>query len=244
MKNENFSQILEISSIFQNFLTLFLKISRHFVISWQFLRNSGKFSSNFRRKIADFIEKREWKMKFHFHSGKNLDGFLLKFWNLSGAKECKSCRSRKSWKNEYLVAIVAVDTAENEPLKVWGRFHSSFIRLLSNYRGSEIIKDQYRVSQRSVWRHRSTRSRRAEPKLVANWGILGECGISPELRQSRRPPTAALRLPYGCPTAALRLRYGCPTDSLRIPYGFSKFCEILVKFRRNFVEKMQSLNEI
>ena len=33
-------------------------------------------------------------------------------------------------KNEYLVAIVAVDTAENEPLKVWGWFHSFFIRLL------------------------------------------------------------------------------------------------------------------
>ena len=26
----------------------------------------------------------------------------------------------KTWKNEYLVAIVAVDPAENEPLKVWG----------------------------------------------------------------------------------------------------------------------------
>ena len=45
--------------------------------------------------------------------------FLLKFWDLSGAKVWKSCRSRKSWKNEYLVAIVAVDTAENGPPKVW-----------------------------------------------------------------------------------------------------------------------------
>ena len=31
---------------------------------------------------------------------------------------------------EYLVAIVAVDTAENEPLKIWGWFHLFFIRLL------------------------------------------------------------------------------------------------------------------
>ena len=37
----------------------------------------------------------------------------------------------KMLQNEPLVAIVAVDTAENEPLKVWGRFHSFFIRLLS-----------------------------------------------------------------------------------------------------------------
>ena len=58
-------------------------------------------------------------MKFHFHSGKNLDVFLLKFGDLSGAKECKSCGSRKTLQKEYLVAIVAVDTAENEPLKVW-----------------------------------------------------------------------------------------------------------------------------
>jgi hypothetical protein len=132
MKNENFSQIPDISSIFQIFLALFLKISRQFVISWTFLWNSGKISSTskFRRKIANFIEKREWKMKFHFHSGKNLDDFLLKFRDLSGAKVWKSCRSRKMQQNEPLVAIVAVDKAENEPLKVWGWFHSFFIRLL------------------------------------------------------------------------------------------------------------------
>ena len=37
----------------------------------------------------------------------------------------------KMQQKEYLVAIVAVDTAENEPLKVWGKSHSLFIRLLS-----------------------------------------------------------------------------------------------------------------
>jgi hypothetical protein len=35
--------------------------------------------------------------------------------------------------NEYLVAIVAVHTAENEPLKVWGWFHSFFNPLLNTY---------------------------------------------------------------------------------------------------------------
>ena len=129
MNEWNFAQIPEILA-FSEFFSHFVKISRQFVISWPFLWNSGKISSNFRRKIAKFIEKREWKMEFHFHSGKKLDGFSLKFWDLGGAKVWESCRSRKTWKNEYLVAIVAVDTAENEPLKVWGRFHSSFIRLL------------------------------------------------------------------------------------------------------------------
>ena len=48
---------------------------------------------------------------------------------LSGAKACKSCRSRQELSNEYLLAKFDVDTgiarstaaaaAENEPLKVF-----------------------------------------------------------------------------------------------------------------------------
>ena len=37
---------------------------------------------------------------------------------LSGAKACKSCRSRQELSNEYLLAQFGVGTAENEPLKV------------------------------------------------------------------------------------------------------------------------------
>ena len=32
--------------------------------------------------------------------------------------------------NEYLLGEFGVDTAENEPLEVWGKFNSIFIRLL------------------------------------------------------------------------------------------------------------------
>ena len=46
--------------------------------------------------------------------------FLLKFCGMSGAKEYGSCRSRKILQNEASLAIVAVHTAENEPLKIWG----------------------------------------------------------------------------------------------------------------------------
>ena len=38
--------------------------------------------------------------------------------DLSGAKVCKSCRSRQELSNEYLLAKIGVDTAENEPLQV------------------------------------------------------------------------------------------------------------------------------
>ena len=32
------------------------------------------------------------------------------------------CRSRRELSNEYLLAKIGVDTAENEPLEVWGKF--------------------------------------------------------------------------------------------------------------------------
>ena len=59
---------------------------------------------------------RKMKNEFLFIFTKIVTIFLLKNWILSGAKVCKSCRSRKMLKNEYLVAKIGVDTAENEPL--------------------------------------------------------------------------------------------------------------------------------
>ena len=79
--------------------------------------------AKFERNLAKFCEN---SVKICRNFGK----FLLKFWVQSGAKGWKSCRSRKIWKNAPTLAIVAVDTAENEPLKFWGWFHSCFIRLL------------------------------------------------------------------------------------------------------------------
>ena len=50
---------------------------------------------------------------------KSFDERLLKFCEWSGAKEYQSDRSRQELSNEYLVAKIGFDTAENEPLKVW-----------------------------------------------------------------------------------------------------------------------------
>ena len=46
------------------------------------------------------------------------------------------CRSRRELSNEYLLAKIGVDTAENEPLKVWGKFNLLFIRLLGHERAA------------------------------------------------------------------------------------------------------------
>ena len=37
-------------------------------------------------------------------NAKKFDDFFLKYWGLSGAKACKSCRSRQELSNEYLFA--------------------------------------------------------------------------------------------------------------------------------------------
>jgi|OM-RGC.v1.035915644 hypothetical protein len=48
---------------------------------------------------------------------KKFDENFLKYC-LSGAKACKSCRSRQELSNAYFVAKFGVDTEENEPYKV------------------------------------------------------------------------------------------------------------------------------
>ena len=96
---------LEYSAIFGEILKKFHQTRCKF--EWNVLKNSD----------LQFAQKCEQKCEEKF------DEFLLKFCDLSGAKDCKSCRSRKMLKNEYLVAKIGFDTAENEPSKVW-RFGS------------------------------------------------------------------------------------------------------------------------
>ena len=42
----------------------------------------------------------------------------IKYCGLSGAKACKSCRSRQELSNAYFVAKIGFDTAENEPSEI------------------------------------------------------------------------------------------------------------------------------
>ena len=43
------------------------------------------------------------------------------FWKFSSREDCEICRSRQELSNEYLIAKIGVDTAENGPSKVWDR---------------------------------------------------------------------------------------------------------------------------
>ena len=126
----NFQNILQCSACFWQFT----QKSRHnSSCSDNFCEIPAKFHRNFTKKLPKFIDQNRNEMKFHFIPRKKFDAFFLKFWDLSGAKECKSCRSRKMLQNEPLVAIVAVDTAENEPLKVWAVSFHYFNPILDSF---------------------------------------------------------------------------------------------------------------
>ena len=58
-------------------------------------------------------------------NAKKFDENLLNFWMLSGAKACKSCRSRQELSNECLLAKFGFDTAENGPFKVYQKIGNS-----------------------------------------------------------------------------------------------------------------------
>ena len=49
-----------------------------------------------------------------------MSGFFAKFWRFRSREEYGICRSRQALSNAYLDAKIGVDTAENEPSKVWG----------------------------------------------------------------------------------------------------------------------------
>ena len=57
-----------------------------------------EFSANFCQEIENFA--------------KNCD--------LSSREECGNGRSRQALSNEYLIAAIGLDTADNGPIKVWG----------------------------------------------------------------------------------------------------------------------------
>ena len=127
--------------ILGNFLICFRKFDWKSDTRHSFLKFVAKSGQNFIKKSqknARFDADNEKSRKFISHSRKNVDDFWLNFWDLSGAKVCKSWSSKNMLKNEYMVEKIGVDTAENEP---------------PQNRGKMLIISIISVSLRSV-RHR------------------------------------------------------------------------------------------
>ena len=103
------------TSIFQKFFV------KNFRIVWQTFAKFRYFWILFNCFFLRFWWKLFELTKYCRGLPKNANKFkenLRKYWGLSGAKACKSCRSRHELSNAYLLARFGVDTAENESLKV------------------------------------------------------------------------------------------------------------------------------
>ena len=88
----------------------------------------------------------------NFENAVKIDEHLLKYWGLSGAKACKSCRSRQEFSNEYFLAKFGFDTADNEPDETPpGDLIFTYIPRPMKTRASRwiVIRDS---RERAVWR--------------------------------------------------------------------------------------------
>ena len=96
-------------------------MSRTFKISLEIRRNSEKFSAESVQNLMINIENSRFLQDFDKNQ-KKFDEFFQKISVSIGSKTWKSCRSRKMLKNEYSVAKIGFDTAENERSKVCQNF--------------------------------------------------------------------------------------------------------------------------
>ena len=74
--SHKFRKFLAFSEFFSHF---FAKYRDSFSFPEHFCEIPAKFHQIFAEKSQISSKNENEKMKFHFHSGKNLDGFLLKF---------------------------------------------------------------------------------------------------------------------------------------------------------------------
>ena len=94
------------------FLQIFAKCTEFLQLS-NISRNSGKILFIFGRKICDLSRFSAKKLQKSWKYEKNAKNHKNPI--CSGAKDCKSCRSRKMLQNAYLDAKIGFDTEENEP---------------------------------------------------------------------------------------------------------------------------------
>ena len=131
--------------------------------------------SPFQKKIAEYSRK-----LLIFQTD-----FLLKFWDCSGAKVCKSCRACKMLSNAYFLAKFRFDTAENEPTKN-----------LQNFRKMHFRKMHFR---KTAWSPRPHGTGPAATSAPWTWASRGSCSPCSRSGTPASPPPATLARTSGSP---------------------------------------------
>ena len=123
-----FHRIAECSAIFSFVFANLNEKAAHVTLSGICREIRTKFQQEIIRKNAKFVQENEKNREFIFHSRKNVDDFWVKFWDWRTVQRSALCRSRRELSNEHLLDEIGVDTAENEPVEVWGKnsIHYSF----------------------------------------------------------------------------------------------------------------------
>ena len=104
-----------------SFCSVFRDLQDSHILHRSQLRKVAKFHQKFTKFCWNFrnFVRFCWILWNSVKISAKFDGILLRFRVLSGAKVWKSCRFRKTLQNDALDAKIGVDTAENEPSKVW-----------------------------------------------------------------------------------------------------------------------------
>ena len=135
--------------------------------------------------------------------------FWRKNWDWRTVQRSALCRSRRELSNEYLLAKIGVDTAENEPLEIWAKIQ--FTIHFTPYRIRIFLLRLERFKRSRLKECRSDGSRRgfSEEYLLAKTSLVIVCLLASV--QPRTSPAKSARSPRADPRGTLW------TSSARVP---------------------------
>ena len=148
-KFQNFRQF---SNLFSQ---IWVKKATHVILFWNLSRNPNKIRRKIHRKQNSTKKLKKSEIRYSF--AKKCWRFWLKFWDWRTVQRSALCRSRRELSNEYLLAKIGVDTAEKEPLEVWGKIFNNFHKI-QNFRQISDLFSQIWLKKRhtslfsGIWR--------------------------------------------------------------------------------------------
>ena len=118
--NENFHRSQNFRQLSNLFSQIWLKKQKASLLSgiWREIRKKIIKNS---QKMQHSMKKMKTIGNSIIQSRRSVGDFKLKFWDRRTVQRSALCRSRGELSNEYLLAKIGVDTAENEPLEAWGK---------------------------------------------------------------------------------------------------------------------------